>query len=151
MLRTYPNGLTKFWMYNPRLTKGGGVATPLTVFPGRSKTLKRYVGNLFYILCGHFDEKIVVPRYPKSRGEGVGEMGCNLFHFFFDILSRHFEKYLHTMKLKLTEHIWIAIFLLCKQKPVEIMTFKTFTAKFWNFWIFAYFSRNIAIFRFRHA
>ena len=33
-----------------------------------------------------------------------------------DILIRHFEKYLHTMKLKLTKHVGITTFLLYKQK-----------------------------------
>ena len=28
-------------IFNPRLPKGGFVATPLSVFPGRSKTLKK--------------------------------------------------------------------------------------------------------------
>ena len=45
--------------------------------------------------------------------------------------------------LKLTEHVGIAIFLLYKQKPREILIFRTFTAKFW---IFAYFTQNIIIF-----
>ena len=42
-------------------------------------------GNLFYILCGQFDEKKMgVPPYPggkgkpsKSEGEGVDVMGCD--------------------------------------------------------------------------
>ena len=45
--------------FNPCLTKGV-VATPLRFFPGRSKTLKKVtkgMGNLFYILCCHFDKK----------------------------------------------------------------------------------------------
>ena len=38
---------------------------------------------------------------------------------FFDILSRHFEKYLLTMKL--TEHVWVIIFFcISKKKPGEI-------------------------------
>ena len=48
------------------------------------------------------------------------------------------------MMLKLTEHVGITIFLLYKQKPGEILIFRTFIAKFW---IFAYFTQNIAIFR----
>ena len=59
-------------------------------------------------------------------------------------LIRHSEKYLHTMMLKLTEHVDITIFLSYKQKPDEILIFRTFIAKFW---IFVYFSQNIAIFR----
>ena len=42
--------------------------------------------------------------------------GCNLFQFL-DILISHFEKYLHTMMLKLTEHVGITTFLLYKQEP----------------------------------
>ena len=46
--------------------------------------------------------------------------------------------------LKLTEHVGITIFLLYKQKLGEILKFRTFIVKFW---IFAYFTQNIAIFR----
>ena len=50
--------------------------------------------------------------------------------------------------LKLTEHVGISIFLLYKQKkPGEILIFRTFIAKFWFFWIFAYFPQKIAICR----
>ena len=47
---------------------------------------------------------------PLTRGrvsrqsKRVSGGGCNLFQFF-DYLSRHVEKYRHTMKLKLTEHV----------------------------------------------
>ena len=55
------------------------VATPLRFSrAGHSKTLKKdlgHIGNLFYIICGRFDEKEMgVPPYPgvaKSKGEGV--------------------------------------------------------------------------------
>ena len=44
---------------------------------------------------------------------------------------RHFEKYLHTMMLKLTEHVGINIYLLYKQKKTgKILIFRTFIAKF---------------------
>ena len=43
---------------------------------------------------------------------------------------RHFEKYLHTMMLKLTEHVGITISLLYKQNISEILIFRTFIAKF---------------------
>ena len=46
--------------------------------------------------------------------------------------------------LKLTEHVGITIFLLYKQKPGEILIFRTFIVKFW---IFAYITQNIAISR----
>ena len=52
------------------------------------------------------------------------------------------------MMLKLTEHVGITIYLLYKQKSGEILIFRSFIAKFWIFWIFAYFSqKRIAIFR----
>ena len=56
---------------NPRLTERGG-CNPLTVLSWSLKNAKEsdlgHIGNLFYILCGHFDEKkIGVPPYP-----GVG-------------------------------------------------------------------------------
>ena len=45
---------------NPRLTKGG-CCNPLTVFPQSLQNAKEsyqgHIGNLFYILCGHFHEK----------------------------------------------------------------------------------------------
>ena len=47
-----------------------------------------YLSNLFYIICGHFDLKKKKKRVPPNTGE-----------------SRHFEKYLHDMDLKLTEHV----------------------------------------------
>ena len=43
----------------------------------------------------------------QSQKVGVGWM---------QLLSHHFEKYLHAMNLKLTEHVWIAICLMYKQK-----------------------------------
>ena len=44
------------------------------------------------------------------------------FLIFLDILSRHFEKFLHTLKLKLAEQNY--------DNYDEIMIFRTFTAKF---------------------
>ena len=57
---------------NPRLTKGGWLQPPLTVFSRSLQNAKEsdlgHISNLFYILCGHFDEKkLGVPPYP-----GVG-------------------------------------------------------------------------------
>ena len=86
----------------PRLTKGG---------------CQGHIGNLFYILCGHFHEKIGCNTLPGGRvsrkSEGKGSC-CNLFSFQ-KTLIRHFEIYLHTMMMKLTEHVGIKIFLLYKQ------------------------------------
>ena len=60
------------------------VATPITVFTRSLQNTKVnylghiYIGNLFYILCGHFDEKKWGTTLPggkgkpsKSEGEGV--------------------------------------------------------------------------------
>ena len=43
-----------------------------------------------------------------------------------NILSCHFEKYLHDMDVKLTEHVRNTISLLYKQKPGEILIFGCF-------------------------
>ena len=56
---------------NTRLTKGM-VATPLRFSPVALKPKESDLGHigldsLFYILCGHFDEKMGVPPY-----QGVG-------------------------------------------------------------------------------
>ena len=52
------------------------------------------------------------------------------------------------MKLKLTELVELSFFFCLSKKPGEILIFVTKIAKFW---IFACFSRKMAIFRFRHA
>ena len=75
----------------PRLTNVGGLLQPpLRFFPGRSKTLKKVtkgiIGNLFYILCGHFHEKknlgyhLTWGRVKAVKVTGWGG-GCNLFQF----------------------------------------------------------------------
>ena len=49
-----------------------GVVTPLTVCLRPHKNAKEcdpgHLGHLFYILCGHFDEK--TPGYPPKMGVG---------------------------------------------------------------------------------
>ena len=117
------------------------VATPLRLFSPSLQNAKEkdlgLIDNLFYILCGHFDEKTNGgTTLPGGRVSRQSQRVRGWFLIFFDILSRHFEKYLHTMKLKLTEHVWIVIFLLYKQKTGEIPVFSFFYSK---------------IFRFRHA
>ena len=47
-----------------------------------------------------------------------------------NILSRHFEKYLHDMDLKLTEHVRNTISLLYKQKQVKFRYLQFFSEKF---------------------
>ena len=58
-------------MLNPRPTKGV-VTTPLTVCLRPHKNAKEsdpgHLGHLFYILCGHFDEK----KTGGTRKMGVG-------------------------------------------------------------------------------
>ena len=76
---------------NPRLTKGGGLLQPpLTVFLRSLKNAKEsyqgHLGNLFYILCGHFHEKKMgVPPYPGGRvscqSQRVRGGWCNHFSF----------------------------------------------------------------------
>ena len=41
----------------------------------------------------------------------------------------------------------LPFFFCISKKPGEILIFRTFIVKFWIFWIFAYFTQNIAIFR----
>ena len=72
---------------------------------------------------------------------------CNLFSFK-KTLIRQFEKCLHTMMLKLTEHVGITIFLLYKQKirwNSDIQNFYSEILIFLN--VRLYFSQKIAIFR----
>ena len=74
----------------------------------------------------------------KSEGEGVDAT----FSVFRKQKIRHFEKYLHTVRLKLTEHVRITISLLYKQKTrwnsdiqnfySEIFNFRLFYAKYCN-------------------
>ena len=59
------------------------------------------------------------------------------------IFSRHFEKYLLAMQLKLTEYVRITISHLYKPKTCEIWIFRTFIAKFP---IFAYILLKIGYF-----
>ena len=120
----------------------GVVTTPLTVYLRPHKNAKEndpgYLGHLFYILCGHFDEKN--RGYPPKMGVGwavkVRRWGWLPPQ---NNLSRHFQKYLHGMVLKLSEHVRNTISLLYKQKPGEIPIFGTFLAKKWIFfsiWIY---------------
>ena len=47
--------------FNPRLTDGGGggrwLQPPFRFFPVAPESDPWHIGNLFYILCCHFDEK----------------------------------------------------------------------------------------------
>ena len=64
-------------------------------------------------------KKMGVPPYPGlgyKPSKSEGEEGCCNFFSFKKTLIRHFEKYLHTMMLKLTEHVGITIVLLYTQK-----------------------------------
>ena len=86
---------------NTRPTKGGGYH-PLTVCLRPHKNAKEsdpgHLGHLFYILCVHFDESSKVGGWLPPQ----------------NILSRHFEKYLHGMVLKLSGHVRNTISLLFK-------------------------------------
>ena len=54
-----------------------------------------------------------------------------------DILIRHFEKYLHTMKLNLTKHVGITTFLLYKQKTRWNSDIQNFYSEILNFRLFS--------------
>ena len=128
------------------LPRGVVTATPLTVCLRPHKNAKEsdpgHLGHLFYIFCGHFDEN-KTGGYPlrwcygePSKFEGRGWLPPQ------NILSRHFEKYLHVMVLKISGHVRYTISLLYKQKkPGEIPIFGSFLAKklvffffFFQFW-----------------
>ena len=50
----------------------------------------------------------------------------------YKLLIRHFEKYLHTMMLKLAEHVGITIFLLNKQKTRWNSDIQNFYSEIWE-------------------
>ena len=104
-----------------------------------------HLGYLFYILCAQFDEKCLGYhlRWGRVSRQSWGVGGCNLFQFL-EILSRHFEKYLHAMKLKLTKHVEITIFLLHKQIIRLSSYIQNFYSEILNFRLFF---AKIAIFR----
>ena len=77
----------------------------------------------------------------KSEGEGVD---ATLFSFK-KTLFRHFEKYLHNMMLKLTEHVEITIFLLYKQKTRWNSDIQNFCSEILNFRLFFAKNRNFQV------
>ena len=100
------------------------VTTPLMVCRRVHQNAKQsdpgHLINLFYIPCGHLDEKKkpgVSRQNPRVQGEWLPPE---------NILSSHFEKYLHDMDLKLTEYGRNTISLLYKQKTGKIPIFGTF-------------------------
>ena len=102
---------------NPRLPKGGDYypsngLSPIA--PKRKTKWPGYLSNLVYILCGHFGEKNI--RVPSNMGGGgrVSRQSPRVRGWLSpeNILSRHFEKYLHDMDLKFTEQVRNAISLL---------------------------------------
>ena len=99
---------------------GGGCKPLITVFSRSLSNVKvsdlGHISNLFYILCDHFDGgRNGGTTLPGGKSEGEEGVRCNLFQIL-EIWSRHFEKYLHTIKLILTEHVGMIIFLLYKKK-----------------------------------
>ena len=101
----------------------GVVATPLTVFSGRSKTLKKVTKGIKVISFTSFAVIFMKKkwRYHLARGRVSRQSqrvrgGGGIFFSVFGHLIRHFEQYLHTMKLKLTKYVGITTFLLYKQK-----------------------------------
>ena len=98
------------------------------IAPKRKQSDPGHLSNLFYILCGHFDEKN--PGSPPNTGGRVSRQSPRVRGWLppETILSRHFEKYLHDMDLKLTEHVRNTISLLYKQNT-EIPIFGTFSER----------------------
>ena len=102
-----------------------------------------HLSNLFYIRCGHFDEK---KSGGTPNGGRVSRQSLKVRGWLppENILSRHFEKYLQDMDLKLTEHVKNTISLLYKQKT-------WWNSDIWNFLakksILAHISLKIDIFR----
>ena len=94
------------------------------------------------------NKKMGVPLYPgvgkPSKAEGEG-MDATFFSFKKTFI-RHFEKKKipATMMLNLQNILELPFSFCIGKKTGEILIFKTFIAKFW---IFAYFSQKIAIFR----
>ena len=97
----------------------GGTYHPIQIFfptTLKPKKVTSRLGNLNYILCGHFVEKIP-PSGGKSQPSKMA--GCWLPLRQFEVAI--FEKYLHAMQLKLTEYDRITIFLLYKPKhPIKL-------------------------------
>ena len=90
-------------------------------------------GNLFYIFCAYFDEKMGVSARVGVLSVGrqswvVG--GCCNSNSFFETKSRHIEKYMHDIKLKLTGYARTINFLLKCRETGESLMFRTFVAKF---------------------
>ena len=63
---------------------------------------------------------------------------CNLFSFK-KTLIRHIEKISAYYGAKLKNMLELPFSFCVSKKPGEILIFRTFIAKFWMFWIFAYF------------
>ena len=121
---------------NPRPTKGGGLLLPQTVSLQPHKNAKEsdpgHLRHLFYILCGHFDEKTKTKTgVPPLDGGRVSRQSSKVGRCLppKNILSRHFEKYVHGMVLKLSGHVRNTIFLFICKKLGEIPIFGTFLAK----------------------
>ena len=96
----------------PRPTKRGGYH-PQTVCLQPHKNAKESdpgrLGHLFYVLCGHFDEKNR-DRVSRQNSKVGGWLPPQ------NILSHHFEKYLHGMVPKRLGHVRNTISLLYKHK-----------------------------------
>ena len=59
--------------FNPRPTKGGWLPTPtvcLRPYKNPKESDPGHLGHLFYILCGHFDEKKKKPWVLPKMGVG---------------------------------------------------------------------------------
>ena len=141
LLRPNNGGGGVKWRINPRPTKGGCYHPPYSLSPAAQKCKRKWPRasrtSLLHPLRSFWWKK--KPGCPPKMGVGwvvkVRRQGGWLPPQ--NILSRHFEKHLHGMVLKLSGHVRNTIFLLYMQKPGEIPIFGTFLAKkliFCQFW-----------------
>ena len=96
--------------FKPSPTQGGGPYSFSWSFQYAKESDLGHICYFFYVLCGHFDENNYgVPPYmgggEVKPSKSKGERGWLQPFSFFEILSRHFETYMHTKKLTLTERV----------------------------------------------
>ena len=110
----------KYDYINLHLIDKGVVTTREDLSPAaqnRKKSDPGHLGHLFYILCGHFDEKKKNRGYPlRWRVARVSRQSSKVGGWLSpqNIVSRHFEKLLHGLVLRLSGHVRNTISLLYK-------------------------------------
>ena len=109
---------------NPRIPKGGGYYPPNGLSPIAPKRKTKWPQASIKVISLYSLRSFWWKKYrgyPLTRGGGgvrVSRQSPKVRGWLSpeDILSHHFEKYLHDMDLKFTEHVRNAMFLLNKQK-----------------------------------